>query len=218
MTKTQAVKSNTHYDWAIMGDLYFSVSFLLCDELLKYSTMADHVHCSNEILKSQEFHSAHANYNLIYPLIYNFKHGIEVSFKTISVLITGKNIWGHDLRKILEELENDLITKSSNKQAIKKIIQEMHPIINKYFYGRYIPGYKGKNFDVKNQAERYPYTKDKKYPVYKIKDIYEWMTRDVLQEIRRDIKKTENEFAGIIRLIDSERIFIYGRGKKFLHQ
>jgi len=55
-------KSNKHYDWAVMPDIYIASALLLCEQMV-----------SGKVIERLRLRSSHPDYELIFPLIFNFK-------------------------------------------------------------------------------------------------------------------------------------------------
>lgn len=87
--KTKISKSNRHYDWAIMPDSYFATALLINEQLLEH-TNDFYTPIGNEIFKTLGFSSGHPNYELALPMIFNFKHGIELGIKYLGIIDYGE--------------------------------------------------------------------------------------------------------------------------------
>ena len=154
-------KSNhkKHYDWVILPQEYFALSLIGCDFLKKL--------LPNEPFKSKlkdKFNFSHPVSYLIIPIVYNLKHGVELYLKGIG------NIWDQDYKHShdLIFLLNFLIKKLSQNTKFKDVAGildlELRPLVEKYYFGLYIPINKHKRLpDIQNEAERYP--ESKSYPI-----------------------------------------------------
>lgn len=221
MRPSKTSKSNKHYDWAIMPNSYIATALLLNEQLLKY-TNDFNIPIGSEIFKMLKFSSSHPNYELVLPMVFNFKHGIELSVKYLGVVDYGKYQNCHDLKELTQLLKSEA-KGTRNQKVVDDLYFKIWPIIKKYYYGRYIPlKRKSGAPDRDNQAERYPEYEGKlkgknRQKVYRIPDRGEWVTKSVLSSIKKDIEIIEKSFADAERKIQPSKKFIYGRGKKFIH-
>lgn len=214
MPKKLKAKSNKHYDWEVMADIYITTALLLAEQL-PHENFYNSPETGSEVTTRLGLHSAHPNYELILPLIYNFKHGVELYIKALGIIDFGEYDGNHDFKILLTELKKS--TKSTKNEAtIKQLYNDTWPTIKKYYYGRYIPSKKRSNFaDKKMQAERYPEYKNKKNgKIYRITEKYKWVTKTKVEEIEKDIKLIETKFKQAWNNIKPTKKFIYGRTKK----
>ena len=92
------------------------VALLGCDAMLRSQFTSKGKVIGNSEFKRLGLASAHSNDELVYSVIYNLKHGIELHIKGLGNMDHGKYINEHDL-KILFQF---LIDKSgSNKSLVK---------------------------------------------------------------------------------------------------
>jgi len=169
------------YDWMVLPEIYFAFSRLCCEKILK----SKNIEFSSSILKELNFKSPHANYELIFPIVHNFKHGIELYLKGLGNYKFGIYRQSHDLKGLFEFIiEKD-------KFFFKELFVLTWPIIKKYYYGTYIPSVKNEEFpDKQNEAERYPECKC----AYKILEPYKWVNKKQIFNINEDIKSIEKFF------------------------
>lgn len=179
------------YEWAHMPQSYLLSAYLLCSELKnhkKFLLGAGHPYHGSEIFKNNGF-PPHQNYHIIFPAIFNLKHGIELYIKGLSNKEDMTYIHEHDLLKLFD----DLISESkdpTNKVIFTVLKNKTWPIIKKYYFGTYIAGNIEANPDLYNQAERYPHRQD----CYEIPETYEWVDEILVTSILEDIKLLEEEF------------------------
>ncbi len=207
-------KSNKHYYWAVMPDIYIATALILCKEM-KVNNLSG---CGG-VIKGLKLRSAHLDEELVLPLVFNFKLGVELYIKSLGIIDYGKYKKTHDLKLLLNELLIS-VKKTKNEKAIGRLYKDTWPIIKKYYYGRYIPSKKGSNFaDKRNEAERYPEYYGKKIkknlrPIYKIPDSSRWVTDELIKNIEKDIRSIEKFFAQAKRDIKPTKKFIYGKIEK----
>src|SRR5665213_77261 len=92
------------YDWMVMPDSYFAAALLCCEALLHSGRPPDIA--TRRILGNKaftNFRSPHKNYELIRPLVFNFKQGIELYVKGLAGMLVGEYIFNHDIRDIFEQ-------------------------------------------------------------------------------------------------------------------
>jgi len=161
------IKSNPKktYNWEVWPQAYFDLAIVGCDWLLDELLNKEYLRSKN----SKTHKPIQPVSCVILPIIYNFKHGIELYLKALGILIGGEyDNKNHDLINLL----NFLITKirersqTSKKDKVLKILDEdARLIIEKYYFGTYLFNNQCKNrSDVSNQAERYPETNAYKIP------------------------------------------------------
>lgn len=180
--KTKRVKGMNHYNWAVACDAYLAVALIICDDLLQIK--------SDNIFSNLNFRSAHPNYELILPMIFNFKHGIELYLKNFSINSVDFYIQNHDIRELFED-----IIASSKTEEVKLILQKLKtttwPVIEKYYYGTYISINKFEvNPDKMNDAERYPKSNNS----YNFGEIGEWYSNELIETIKKDILFIKDKF------------------------
>jgi len=190
-------KENDGYDWAVMPDTYFAASFLCCDALLNSSFNLDigaRKIIGNSTFKKYGFRSSHPDYQLIYPLIFNFKQGIELYLKGLSGMSVGEVLMIHDIREVFETIiqQTKALSTTNKYDFFVKLHKETWPIIEKYYYGLYIPNHKDYGHpDKMNISERYPRCGEG----YDLGDIFSWVTREKIEEVKKDIHTLEKIFA-----------------------
>ena len=81
--KSDKIKKEDGYDWMVMPDSYFATALLCCETLLRSNINLD-------AGAFKGFSSEHPNYELIRPLVFNFKQGIELYVKGLAGLFIGR--------------------------------------------------------------------------------------------------------------------------------
>lgn len=201
--KSKVINSNEDelYDWLVMPDTYLATALLICRKIPVWLFPHDIVGRSS-VFRELHFKSHHSDYELIHPIIFNFKHGIELYIKGLGNLAYGEYINNHDLKALF----NFILKKAENNDQKKyKILKQLHQdtwhIIKKYYYGTYNPKIKNENYPDKNNiAKKYPEVNDK---TYKIQDAYKYVTKELLNQIEKDIRIIENKFSEAQRKIYS---------------
>jgi len=143
--KEKEFKEEKTYEWLIIPQSYLQAA-LMNARILKEKNPV----FAKDEGKDSTLDSIYGNYSqdskyLIFPIIFNFKHGIELYLKSISGIDKSEFIYGHDLKKLLEKIKE-------NKKI--KISKELESTIKKYYYSKLL--LKNKEPDEKNQFERYP--------------------------------------------------------------
>jgi len=153
-------------DWIYFSQSYLQIAKLACQELIGPK--------HNKRDNDNTFWEYHIE-DLIIPIIYNTKHGIEIFIKTISLIIDNKYDEGHDIHKLFYGLKQKIKKLDLKPRAIggDKITKEMINNFPKHideteqlvkeFYGVLLlkPGIKDDFvvYDVKNDIFRYPENK-----------------------------------------------------------
>lgn len=191
--KSEKIKKGDGYDWMVMPDSYFATALLCCEVLLPSKNRFDIG--ARQIFDSSafsNFSSHHPNYELIRPLIFNFKQGIELYVKGLAGLFVGEYAFCHDIREIFEQGIQRAKTSSVKYKFFTDLHRETWPIIEKYYYGFYIPTHIDYGHpDKLNISERYP----RCGTGYDLGNYYSWVTIEKIQEIKKDICDIEKIFA-----------------------
>ena len=195
----------SHYDWLIAPQVYLATALILTKRICPHAGMFQNEWVENNICKELGFRSAHPNYEFIWPMMFNLKHGIELYLKALGNIDHGEYHGSHDLKELFELL------KSKSGQN-KKIISELHakawPLVEKYYFGTYIPGNTSQGQpDKMNEVERFP--ESLKGNTYGIKDHFKWFKCDVISQVAEDIRKLESLFGQAQRDIDPQKKFTY---------
>jgi hypothetical protein len=184
---------NKQYNWLMGADMYLAASVILCEKMLESYVSPKELNCLNmdqQIDKKCGFTSANPDYEMLMPVIFNFKHGIELYLKALIMQVDPKQEYPathHDLRKLLDNL---IVTiKNTNNTQKKNILEildkELRNLIEKYYYGLYAFSYYKVEADINNEAERYPEYKNNN--CYEIDDLCDVVCNELLKEIRVDV-------------------------------
>jgi len=196
----QKQKKEDGYDWMVMPDAYFATALLLCDNLLKSQhTLGNGRKIIDNSIFKKYFRSPHYNHEVIRPLVFNFKQGIELYVKGLAGYHSEEYLFSHDIREIFEEVVQR--NKKSNSAEKYKLFVKLHadtwPIIQKYYFGLYIPEqYDYAHPDKMNISERYPRCGEG----YDLGRYYSWVTIEKIEEIKRDILALEKIFSSAKRV------------------
>lgn len=112
-------KGNERYEWLMFAQSYILSARILSDILLE--SKEDHIlntFLEQKLFKSYEF-PPHPSYELITPIIFNLKHGIELWLK---ILITTKTGSVTKIHNIWEEEETKNIL--SNNSCLNSLIEK----------------------------------------------------------------------------------------------
>jgi len=173
-------------------------------DFLSHSDLND---TSRSIFRKLGFRSGHSNYELIWPIIFNFKQGIELWLKGLgNINIHSQYGASHDLKVLFELVIIEAKNKHKNNYNILLDLRNATwSTIEKYYYGTYDPERKDKKHpDRLNEKERFPERlKQKKSGggVYQVREPYEWVNYEVITDIISDIKTIEKHFAEAERRI-----------------
>ena len=187
MEVSLSMKQNNKDRWLYYSQSYLEIAKLACMELLK----SKH---GKRGLKSQWKYQIG---DLIIPIFYNTKHGIEIFIKTISLITSDKKEKGHDIHKLFENLIQEFkkvklqpFEDSEGNKITQEMIDNFQNNINKilelvdefYTVGLLKSKIKGDFLilDTKNDIFRYPDNKasirinwEEVLPKFTLKDIKE---------------------------------------------
>ncbi len=187
-----------HYNWLMGADMYLATSVILCDEILKSYRFPKKLNCLNNIQKIDKkcgFTSANPDYEILMPIIFNLKHGIELYLKALIMQINLKQEYpqSHDLLFLLNNLIIEIKKiKPKAEDVLNTLDKKMRPKIEKYYFGLYAFSQYKINPDSNNEAERYPEYRN--YNCYKVEKLYEIVSIELLNEIRKDIVAIQEDF------------------------
>ena len=170
----QIADKKKHYNWMVLPDTYLAMALLGCNNY-------------TGIFKKLRLRSTHPDYEFIYPIVFNFKQGIELYIKGLGIIDEHGEYDGmHDIKYLIDS--NITKAKGTGSEIIwNQFKDDIWSIIKRYYYGTYIPSIMDENHpDKQNEAERYPETR--KENCYKIPEIYDWVTLKVIEEIKDDIE------------------------------
>lgn len=188
-----------HYSWLMGADMYLATSVILCEEMLKSYVSPKKLNCLNsdqKIDKKCGFTSVNNDYEMLMPVIFNFKHGMELYLKALIMQVDPNQEYPttHDLLRLLD----NLIVAIKNTDNIKKkdileiLDKQLRSLIEKYYYGLYaFSSYKIEP-DIKNEAERYPEYKNEN--CYKIGELCDTVCKELLDGIKVDVINSQNYF------------------------
>ncbi|MFA5248558.1 MAG: HEPN domain-containing protein [Patescibacteria group bacterium] len=187
--KLTIARQEKRYNWMIMPDLFLATALLLCKNLKP--SLNEFSSSSANISKEVGLRSSHPDYEYIIPAVFNFKQGIELYVKALVVINFNKYREKHDFVELFSILKGKYKNDKKKTIFVKKLYEETWPIIEKYYYGRYIPERKDNNTPDKfNEAERYPENNKS----YIIPDCFAWVTEDKVGEIEKDIIFLKEKF------------------------
>src|SRR5680860_220525 len=189
--KNKKSDKTKHYHWLMGADMFLASSVILCDQMLMSYVSPKKMNCLNNIQQIDKrcgFTSANPDYEMLMPVIFNLKHGIELYLKALIMQIGLEQEYpqSHDLLSLL----NSLIEKIGKKQFVesdcKTILDEkLRNIIEKYYFGTYAFSVDQSHPDTNNEAERYPEYRNN--VCYKIDELHKKVHNELLNEIKGDI-------------------------------
>ncbi|MDA2922013.1 hypothetical protein MYX07_01965 [Patescibacteria group bacterium AH-259-L07] len=134
------------YDWLIISQSYFQCALIsariLNEKLSEFAISVDSP--IGDCIKRIYGNYRQSPEYLIFPILFNFKHGIEIYLKSILGIQDAEFPKNHNLLDLLSKTN----IKGNNKIKIKGIIE-------KYAFGRLLLPQNNK-CDTENQFERYP--------------------------------------------------------------
>lgn len=187
------------YDWTVCPDAFLAVALVMANKI-PYWLLPKDVLQGSEVFRELRFRSSHANYELIRPIIFNFKQGIELYIKGLGNVVHGEYVASHDLKQlfdvVVEKAGRDP-QKASNFKVLKQLRNDTWPVIKKYYFGTYIPLVRDElHPDKDNEAERYPEERrNRAGKIYVIPELYKWVTGEVIDQIKADIIFLESKLA-----------------------
>lgn len=207
---TQKSKAAKHYHWVVTGQMYLGVALFLSENICPKNAKFRIGASVGSLCRELGFGSSNPNYEFIWPIIFNLKHGVELWLKGIGIMDHGRYANKHDLNVLFTAtIQNS----GPNKEILKKLHQDTWPIIEKYYYGTYNPQRKDKRHpDKKNEIERFPEPLKQKRPgggVYNVQDPDIWVDCGIIDSIAEDIRKIEQRFSETERLITPQKKFKY---------
>lgn len=174
--KSIAFDKNREYEWLIISQSYLQCALMNARILSKkfqthefaISQESPLGYCLKEIygdyLQSPEY--------LIFPILFDFKHGMEIYLKSMIGITDSSFSEGHNLIDFL------------NKANIED--EKIKNIIKKYaFSNLFLPD--NKVCDTENEFERYPQCKKKRNPYYDL-EIESNITQEKIGELIKDIE------------------------------
>lgn len=180
------------------ADMYLATSVILCNEMLKSYVSPKNLNCLNndqQIDKKCGFTSANSDYEMLMPVIFNLKHGVELYLKALIMQVNLKQeyLLSHDLLFLLNNLIIEIKkVKPKEKNVLDILDKRIRIKIEKYYFGLYAFSQYKVNPDINNEAERYPEYQN--YNCYKIEKLYKIVGNELLNEIKEDIVTIQKDF------------------------
>jgi len=188
MATPQQSDPNKDYHWLVTPDAYLATALILCQKI-PYWGLSENITGGGDVFSGLNFRSHHPNYEFIFPIVFNLKHGVELYLKALGCVNHGTYLRMHDLKELFDFVIDQ--ADSRVKPILQKLKDEIWDTIKKYYFGTYIPKITTEDKpDVRNDAERYP-----EGSAYDIPGPYEWVTGDVIDQISKDIQFLEKKFA-----------------------
>jgi len=145
------------YDWVISGQSYLLASSILAKQLLNAQEhLVEHQFLNSQLFKKSGF-PPHPSYEIIAPIIYNLRHGIELWLKALKIVHSDEYSYDHDLKNLL----GDLISTDSVSPETADSIRSLWPIIADYYSLNFIRGFTAIT-DKDNIIFRFPNSDSKK--------------------------------------------------------
>ncbi len=142
-------KINDVYDWKILSESYFLCATICCDSLLDELKNIEEksLHCYNY---EKNFKFKFSAGNLIKPVVFSFKHGVELYLKGLGKLWNVEPAHKHDLLF----LKQYVIDQTQDINMVE-VLEKLWTTLIKYYSGEYL-GLVHPKSDKMNEAERYP--------------------------------------------------------------
>lgn len=176
--KNMKKSKQTHYEWIFYAMSFLGLAKIGCRELIDQKYRDGNPLMENSLYGTEKF--------LLIPILFNFKHALELFIKGAGVSIDG-NYWNkHDLDYLLKDLEPRVknLFKNRGENKVFQKIEELKLIIKKYIRFE----------DYKNVLYRYPNSKIENFDTIKV------------EKILHDIKKTHGLFVSIRGKVNSTRL------------
>lgn len=192
----EKMKRDKDYEWFMFPQSYLTSTIILCDWFLKTYQHDQY----GDGHKEKFFYKFNSPEYLIFPAVYNLKHGLELYLKSLSRLCDKSyNQKEHDLKKLFDELIEKLKKYNDIPNTLENSIKG---IVEKYCKGAYTPFvFEGKKPDYGNQAERYPehntYCLPDNFSFDEKGNIKNLITPKLITEIRNDAEKSCSELRKI---------------------
>lgn len=181
-------------DWIIFSQSYLQIAKLACQELIEPKHNKRH--------NDSTFWKYHIE-DLIIPIIYNIKHGIEIFIKTIGLIVDNKYEEGHDIHKLFDGLKQKIEKLNLKPHTIEcdKITQkdinnfpthvdEIEKLVKEFYEIRFLkPGIRN-NFvvcDSMNDIFRYP--KNKAHVHINCLEVLSSFNINKIEELRAKVEK-----------------------------
>ncbi|OIO29018.1 hypothetical protein COX93_00255 [Candidatus Nomurabacteria bacterium CG_4_10_14_0_2_um_filter_30_12] len=182
-------KSNKdkHYNWLMGADMYLAASIILCKEMLIFYKSPNSIFNSDQrIDKKCGFTSNNPDYEMLLPVIFNLKHGIELYLKALTMQTDINLVYSqsHDLIALLNILILKIKDNHISNSMLKILDYDIRKIVEKYYFGLYAFAQERVYPDINNEAERYPEYKNPN--CYKIENLCNINMNVLLNEIIND--------------------------------
>lgn len=201
-------KRDKDYEWLMFPQSYLTSVIILCDWFLK-THQHDSIAHDADMSEEKFFYKFHSPEYLIFPAIYNLKHGLELYLKSLSRLCDDNyNHTKHDLKELFIELTEKL---KKYDDSFDNLNDPIKGIIEKYYNGTYVPFvFNRKKPDCGNQAERYPEHRTYYLPdnfVFSDKgDIIASVTPEIFVGIKNDAEKLYNELRKVQNILLEKKL------------
>jgi hypothetical protein len=196
-------KSNPdkHYNWLMSSDMYMAASVILCDEMLKsYTSPITSLNSDQQIDKRCGFTSSNSDYEMLMPVVFNLKHGIELFLKSLALTANPNEIIiTHDLLLLLGSAIGELEKKKNKYNVDMGAMQSLldnnvRLIVEKYYYGLYAFSTYKSNPDINNEAERYPERQNENCYKIELVNVDTGKLNNLIKEIRADCMELQKIF------------------------
>jgi len=189
--RTIGFDKKMEYEWLIISQSYLQ-SALMNARILKkkLSSFASHEgsplkYCLTEIYGDYQ---QSAEY-IVFPILFNLKHGIEIYLKAAAGMENSRFDEGHNLLDFLKRIEDK-----------PEVNQGLKCLITKYAYSRLLLPSNSIS-DIENQFERYPQIKTTDWPY---KNINLSIVAKKIDELIKDIEYVLSELRKYFLEIDSK--------------
>lgn len=196
------------YQWSDFAGSYFKLAEIGCKEYLaSLSSSGDVVEDVKKFI----------NPSIYAPIVFNIKHGIECSLKTLSYIIDEKYRWSHDLNKLfvdfiskINKLNLKLVTdKRGNKITQEQIDQlpshldELKIKVSEFYELIFLPKAIRENikiFDSENDVFRYP--KNKVDIEIDWDDLFQSVDETLIRSLVEKLNKLQDIYSSIGWVLD----------------
>lgn len=193
MAKINIKKSDNskHYNWLMGADMYLAASVILCDEMLhSYRSPIPGLNHDQQIDKKCGFTSCNPDYEMLLPVIFNLKHGVEIYLKALIMQVHTNQEYpqSHDLLYLLNQLIREINSHRTGefKIDVDALDKDLRAVIERYYFGLYAFSKQKSYPDINNEAERYPEYQNNS--CYKIEKLHELNMKSVLEQVKKDCK------------------------------
>jgi len=195
MRQIRKSDKNKHYAWVVGADMYLATAVILSKVMQEtYRLQTPFFNNIQQIDKKCGFTSANPDYEMLLPLIFNLKHGIELYLKALIMQINPRLEYpeGHDLIDLLNCLISGVEEKKQDSPKLELLDTNLRKIIEKYYFGLYAFSKVKVKPDKNNEAERYP--EHRNGSCYKIDKLDSVNMSDLLLEVEKDCVELQKQF------------------------